>query len=104
ENSQNKLTRKYNRNIFSVSKNKLYLCFTRGIQSVKLYFLENGLESISKKIDDIENTYSLEFIENDRKFVIDSGAEDEENLKLIIWDMYNAVETETIELDDFLTT
>ncbi|GBC14221.2 hypothetical protein GLOIN_2v1773284 [Rhizophagus irregularis DAOM 181602=DAOM 197198] len=28
ENSQNKLTRKYNRNIFSISKNKLYLCFT----------------------------------------------------------------------------
>ncbi|CAB4466944.1 unnamed protein product [Rhizophagus irregularis] len=36
ENSQNKLTRKYNRNIFSVSKNKLYLCFTRRIQSVKI--------------------------------------------------------------------
>ncbi|CAB4410715.1 unnamed protein product [Rhizophagus irregularis] len=37
ENSQNKLTRKYNRNIFSVSKNKLYLCFTRGIQSVNFF-------------------------------------------------------------------
>ncbi|PKC65789.1 hypothetical protein RhiirA1_536078, partial [Rhizophagus irregularis] len=37
ENSQNKLTRKYNRNIFSVSKNKLYLCFTRRIQSVNIY-------------------------------------------------------------------
>jgi hypothetical protein len=35
ENSQDKLTRKYNRNIFSISKNKLYLCFTRGLQSVK---------------------------------------------------------------------
>ncbi|CAB4387556.1 unnamed protein product [Rhizophagus irregularis] len=105
ENSQDKLTRKYNRNIFSVSKNKLYLCFTRGIQSVKLYFLENGLESISKKFDDIEKIYSLEFIENDRKLlVIGSGAEDEENLKIIIWDMYNVGETEMIELDDFLTT
>ncbi|PKY56958.1 hypothetical protein RhiirA4_448878 [Rhizophagus irregularis] len=104
ENSQNKLIFS-NRNIFSVSKNKLYLCFTRGIQSVKLYFLENGLESISKKFDDIEKIYSLEFIENDRKLlVIGSGAEDEENLKIIIWDMYNVGETETIELDDFLTT
>uniref|UniRef100_U9SGA0 Uncharacterized protein n=1 Tax=Rhizophagus irregularis (strain DAOM 181602 / DAOM 197198 / MUCL 43194) TaxID=747089 RepID=U9SGA0_RHIID len=79
--------------------------YKNNVQLLEGYtFLKNGLESISKKFDDIENTYSLVFIEKDRKFVIDSGAEDEENLKLIIWDMYNAVETETIELDDFLTT
>ncbi|PKC06601.1 hypothetical protein RhiirA5_501267 [Rhizophagus irregularis] len=44
ENSQNKLTRKYNRNIFSVSKNKLYLCFTRRIQSVKIYLYSAYLQ------------------------------------------------------------
>ncbi|PKK62583.1 hypothetical protein RhiirC2_790159 [Rhizophagus irregularis] len=80
ENSQDKLIRNYNRKNFSISKNKQLLCFTRGFHSINLYFMENGLEAINKKFDD------------------------EENLKLIIWDMYNVVETETIELDDFLTT
>ncbi|CAB5370450.1 unnamed protein product [Rhizophagus irregularis] len=75
ENSQDKLIRNYNRKNFSISKNKQLLCFTRGFHSIK------------------------------KLIVIGSGvSEDEENLKLIIWDMYNVVETETIELDDFLTT
>ncbi|PKC63594.1 hypothetical protein RhiirA1_396710 [Rhizophagus irregularis] len=106
ENSQDKLIRNYNRKNFSISKNKQLLCFTRGFHSINLYFMENGLEAINKKFDGIEEIYLVEFFENDRKLiVIGSGvSEDEENLKLIIWDMYNVVETETIELDDFLTT
>ncbi|POG75683.1 hypothetical protein GLOIN_2v1475233 [Rhizophagus irregularis DAOM 181602=DAOM 197198] len=106
ENSQDKLIRNYNRKNFSISKNKQLLCFTRGFHSINLYFMENGLEAINKKFDGIEEIYLVEFFENDRKLiVIGIGvSEDEENLKLIIWDMYNVVETETIELDDFLTT
>ncbi|CAB5370465.1 unnamed protein product [Rhizophagus irregularis] len=72
--------------------------YKNNVQLLEVYGLAKmKLETITKRVENI-------FIENDRKFVIDSGAEDEENLKLIIWDMYNAVETETIELDDFLTT
>jgi hypothetical protein len=35
ENSHHKFTRKYNKNNFSISENKVHLCFTRGLQSVK---------------------------------------------------------------------
>jgi len=33
--SKDKHTRKYNKNNFSISKQRLQLCFTRGLQSVK---------------------------------------------------------------------
>ncbi|CAB4463688.1 unnamed protein product [Rhizophagus irregularis] len=89
ENSQDKLTRKYNRNNFSISKNKQLLCFTRGLQSVKLYFMENGLEATSKKFDGIEKIHLLEFIEEDKKLVVVGSSSKGEKLKIIIWDMYN---------------
>ncbi|CAB5370448.1 unnamed protein product [Rhizophagus irregularis] len=105
ENSHYKFARKYNRNNFSISENKLHLCFTRGLQSVKMYFMENGLEAISKKFDEIEKIHLIEFIERDRKLlVIGNSASEEKKLKLIIWNMYNVGEIETMmELDDFLT-
>jgi hypothetical protein len=68
--------------------------------------MENGLEALSKKFDDIEKIYSVEFIENDRKLLVIGSdiSEDEEKLKLIIWDMYNVGKIETVmDLDDFLT-
>ncbi|GBB91276.1 hypothetical protein RclHR1_18460001 [Rhizophagus clarus] len=106
ENSQDKLIRKYNRNNFSISKNGQLLCFTRGIQSVKLYFMENGLEAISKKFDGIEKIYLLEFIEEDKKLLVIGTSKDSERekLKIIIWNMYNNFgDIEQIkELDGFL--
>ncbi|RGB26309.1 hypothetical protein C1646_770587 [Rhizophagus diaphanus] len=103
KNSQDKLIRKYNRNNFSISKNKQLLCFTRGFQYVKLYFMENGLEAISKKFKNIEKIYLSEFIEDKKLLVIGSSDPEEKNLKLIIWDMYNFKESETpIELNSFL--
>ena len=32
---KDKHTRRYNKNVFSISKQRLQLCFTRGLQSVK---------------------------------------------------------------------
>ncbi|CAB5188211.1 unnamed protein product [Rhizophagus irregularis] len=40
---KDKHVRKFNHNTFSVSK--LQICFTRGLSSIKLYFMENGLEA-----------------------------------------------------------
>ncbi|GES84563.1 hypothetical protein GLOIN_2v1475234 [Rhizophagus clarus] len=103
EKSQDKLIRKYNRNNFAISKNKQLLCFTRGLRSVKLYFMNNGLEAISKKFNDIEKIYLLEFIEDDKKLLV-IGSE-KGKLRIIIWNMYNNFgDIETIEeLDKFLT-
>ncbi|PKY16229.1 hypothetical protein RhiirB3_480626 [Rhizophagus irregularis] len=99
---KDKHIRRYNKNTFSISKQKLQLCFTRGLQSIKLYFMENGLEIVSKKFNEIEKIYSLEFINNDEKLLI-IGEDPEEKLKFIIWDLYNTGKVETTALDDFLT-
>ncbi|PKY16218.1 hypothetical protein RhiirB3_480607 [Rhizophagus irregularis] len=102
EKSQDKLLRRYNRNVYSISMNKSQLCFTRGLRSVKLYFMENGLEVTSKKFNKLEKIHSLEFIENDRKILVIGEAQNKK-LKYIIWDIYNNEETKPTSLDKFLT-
>ncbi|PKY30536.1 hypothetical protein RhiirB3_531106 [Rhizophagus irregularis] len=89
--------RKFNRNTFSVSK--LQICFTRGINSVKLYLMENGLEVVSKKFGEIEKIHSLEFIDSDEKLLI--MGEKKNQVKLVIWDIYNTVEATPITLENF---
>ncbi|PKY41679.1 hypothetical protein RhiirA4_441462 [Rhizophagus irregularis] len=83
-----------------ISISRLQLCFTRGINIIKLYYIENGLQIASKKFDEIEQIYSLEFIENDEKLLI-IGKSLEGGLKFIIWDLYDTGKVESIKLDNF---
>ncbi|CAG8782597.1 22221_t:CDS:2, partial [Rhizophagus irregularis] len=63
-----KYVKQYNYDTFSVSK--LQLCFTRGINIIKLYYMENGLQIASKKFDEIEKIFLLEFIDNDENYLL----------------------------------
>ncbi|PKY48925.1 hypothetical protein RhiirA4_526366 [Rhizophagus irregularis] len=81
-----KYVKQYNYDTFSVSK--LQLCFTRGINIIKLYYMENGLQIASKKFDEIEKIFLLEFIDNDEKLLI-IGECPKEGIMLIIWDLYD---------------
>ncbi|GES94214.1 hypothetical protein GLOIN_2v1475229 [Rhizophagus clarus] len=81
-----KFVKQYYYDTFSVSK--LQLCFTRGINIVKLYYMENGLEVASKKFDEIEKIILLEFIYSDEKLLI-IGECPKEGILLIIWDLYD---------------
>ncbi|GBC09935.1 hypothetical protein RclHR1_09210004 [Rhizophagus clarus] len=94
---KDKHVRKFNNSTFSVSK--LQICFTRGLRTVRLYLMENGLEVVSKKFDEIEKIYSIEFIDSDEKLLI--IGEKKNQVKLVIWDMYNTVEAKTIILENF---
>ena len=64
--------------------------------------MENGLEVASKKFEQIEIIYSLEFIDSDEKLLIIGKGSDEEKLKFITWDLYNTGKVETVMLDDFI--
>ncbi|RGB30630.1 hypothetical protein C1646_765101 [Rhizophagus diaphanus] len=99
---------------FSVSR--LQLCFTQ-VNTVKLFHIENGLEIASKKFEELEKIYLLEFIDSDKKLLIigeglkvedpegrDQDKEAKKVLKFIIWDLYNTGEHELVELDDFPIT
>ena len=58
---------------------------------------------MSKKFDEIEKIYSLEFIDKDEKLLIIGENPKEKLLKILIWDIYNSGDVETIMLDDLCT-
>jgi len=74
-------------------------CFT----FIRLYYLENGLQVASKKFDDIEKIYLVEFFDNDEKLlIIGKGPEEgDEGLRFIIWDLYNTSELKSMKVDNF---
>ncbi|UZO23321.1 uncharacterized protein OCT59_015664 [Rhizophagus irregularis] len=110
------IVNEYNDYFFSVSS--LQLCFTQ-VNIVKLFHIENGLEIASKKFEELEKIYLLEFIDSDENLlIIGEGQdlkkgkdqestkykEDKKVLKFIIWDLYNTGEHELVELYDFPIT
>ncbi|PKY16216.1 hypothetical protein RhiirB3_428551 [Rhizophagus irregularis] len=91
---------------FSVSR--LQLCFTQ-VNIVNLFQMENGLQIASKKFNEIERIYLLEFIDGDDGLLIigeglKEGNDLEKELKFIVWDLYDTGKYELTELDDFLIT
>ncbi len=52
--------------------------------------MENGLEISSRKFEEIEKIHLTEFIDNDEKLLlICSDEEDDEKLRIIIWDLFD---------------
>ncbi|CAI2173626.1 3244_t:CDS:10 [Funneliformis geosporum] len=98
--SNDNCIKKYNRNTFSIDKQKLQLCFTRG-QSVEIYFMENGLEISSRNFEELEKIYFLEFIENDEKLLL-IGSDENNNQNMIVWDLYNTDKIEIFRLENDL--
>ncbi|RGB41646.1 hypothetical protein C1646_751942 [Rhizophagus diaphanus] len=78
----------------TLSVGKIQLCFTRGINNVKLYYMENGLQIISKEFDEIEKIHLLEFIDSDEKILI--IGEREKEFKFIVWDLYSTGKVEKL--------
>ena len=67
--------------------------------------MENGLQIASKEFDGkekIEKIHLLEFIDSDEKLLI--IGEDQEGLKFIVWDLYDAGKCESTKLNDFPIT
>ncbi|CAI2181778.1 17756_t:CDS:10 [Funneliformis geosporum] len=92
--------KEYHKNHFLISGQKLQFCFTKGHYSVSLYLMENGLEILEKKFNDlIDRIYSMEFIDNDKKLLIIGRCIKAKHLKVIVWDMYNT--GESIPIDEF---
>ncbi|PKY50669.1 hypothetical protein RhiirA4_531052 [Rhizophagus irregularis] len=86
---------------FSVGK--LQLCFTQGMNIINLFYMENGLQIISKTFEEIKQICLLEFIERDKKLLIigKRQEEKEEKVVFIIWDLYNTGKLESTTLEDF---
>src|ERR1051325_7175113 len=58
--------------------------------------MENGLEVTSKKFDEMEKIYSLEFIESDEKLLI-MGKSKGSGGVMLIWDPYKTGKVEKVD-------
>ncbi|PKC57500.1 hypothetical protein RhiirA1_541575 [Rhizophagus irregularis] len=101
--NKDKFVKRYNYDTFAVSR--LQLCFTRGVNNIRLYYIENGLQVAKKKLE-VDRIHLLEFIENDEKLlVIGEGPkegkdpEGKKELKTMVWDLYDTGKVESIKLD-----
>ncbi|RGB24235.1 hypothetical protein C1646_773379 [Rhizophagus diaphanus] len=93
---ENVINQYNNYETFSVSK--LQLCFTQ-INIVNLFYMENGLQIVSKKFDGMIQIYLSEFIDSDKKlFIVGESLVGE--IIYIIWDLYNTDKHESIELNN----
>ncbi|PKK76736.1 hypothetical protein RhiirC2_844931 [Rhizophagus irregularis] len=100
KNKDRRMKKYDNKNDFTISKNKLQLCYTRGFHSIKLYLVENGLQIAAKNFEDkIEKINLLEFINNDETLLI-IGNDKEKNPKAITWDLFNTGKVDSISLKD----
>ncbi|GES73166.1 hypothetical protein GLOIN_2v1769896 [Rhizophagus clarus] len=93
---------KKNYNCFTISR--LHLCYTQGNNIIKLYCMENGLQVVSKKFEEVERIHLLEFIDGDKKLLIigeDPKDDSKKKLKFIVWNLYK---TGKYEIGDFQIT
>ncbi|GBB88710.1 hypothetical protein RclHR1_15290001 [Rhizophagus clarus] len=88
--NKNRHIKKYdNKNDFTISQNKLLLCYTQGYHTVKLFLVENGLRIAAKNFEDkIEKINLVELVNNDETLLI-IGIDKEENPIAIPWDLFN---------------
>ena len=65
--------------------------------------MENGLEITSKDFHEMEEIYSLEFIDSDKKLlIIGKGSESKKGQsKILIWDLYKTGKIKSITLNNF---
>ncbi|CAB4429799.1 unnamed protein product [Rhizophagus irregularis] len=102
--------KKHDYNIFNrFTIGKLHFCFTQGNNTIKLYCMENGLQVVSKKFDEIEKIHLLEFFGCDKKLlIIGEGESSEKNekhkFKFIVWDLYDTGRYKLIEDNLPITT
>src|SRR3989337_1291482 len=63
--------------------------------------MENGLEITSREFQEFGKIYFMEFIDRDEKLLlIGSDPYDKKIPKVIIWNLYNTHEVETIQLEE----
>ncbi|RHZ78059.1 hypothetical protein Glove_168g166 [Diversispora epigaea] len=99
--------------ISAISQNEKILAFCRGTTSITLYFMENGLEIVTKQLEGQRGSYkivAINFIDDDSKLLIvleekDQGSKHHQIF--IIWDLFTTfknsirqiVYSETLKID-----
>ncbi|CAG8488069.1 1961_t:CDS:2 [Diversispora eburnea] len=94
--------------IFSISQNEKILAFCRGTASITLYFMENGLEIVTKQLESQRGIYkivAINFIDDDSKLLIvleekeDRSRKISKNQIFVIWDLFTTFKNSIRQID-----
>ncbi|CAG8588354.1 13911_t:CDS:10 [Funneliformis caledonium] len=96
------LTKKFARPIFSISKNKYLLMFSRGIETILIFYIENGLEIARKSFGKGTKIMFGEFINGDEGLLL--IIKEKRKFSIKIWDLLDASENQirTYDSDEYL--
>ncbi|CAG8644699.1 3160_t:CDS:2, partial [Funneliformis mosseae] len=96
------LTKKFARPIFSISKNKYLLMFSRGIETILIFYIENGLEIARKSFGKGTKIMFGEFINGDEGLLL--IIKEKRKFSIKIWDLFDASENQirTYDSDEYL--
>ncbi|RHZ60332.1 hypothetical protein Glove_355g30 [Diversispora epigaea] len=94
--------------IFAISQNEKILAFCRGTTSITLYFIENGLEIITKQLEGqrIYKIVAINFIDEDSKLlIVVEGKEDrlrktsKNHQIFVVWDLFTTFKNSIRQID-----
>ncbi|CAG8467261.1 6843_t:CDS:10 [Funneliformis mosseae] len=85
--------------VYSIDKQKLQICFSLGPQTIGIFLLEHGSEIATRKFEEINNIQLIEFINSDEKLLLIGSDSENDDLKIIIWDIYDTNKVERIPLE-----
>ncbi|RHZ78104.1 hypothetical protein Glove_168g140 [Diversispora epigaea] len=94
--------------IFAISQNEKILAFCRGTTSITLYFMENGLEIVTKQLEGQRGIYKIvdiNFIDDDSKLLIilEEKEDQVENSKIhqifVVWDLFTTFENSIRQIE-----
>ncbi|RHZ78008.1 hypothetical protein Glove_168g146 [Diversispora epigaea] len=97
--------------IFAISQKEKILAFCRGNSSITLYFMENGLEIVTKQLEGqrgIHKIVDINFIDDDSKLLIILEEKEEkedqvENFKIhqifVVWDLFTTFENSIRQIE-----
>ncbi|RHZ79993.1 hypothetical protein Glove_139g319 [Diversispora epigaea] len=94
--------------IFAISQNEKILAFCRGTPSITLYFMENGLEITTKRLEGQREIYkiiAINFIDEDSKLLIVLDEKEYQQVEIlkrqifIVWDLFTTFENSIRQID-----
>ncbi|RIA89799.1 hypothetical protein C1645_824254 [Glomus cerebriforme] len=82
--------KKFSKPILSISRNRLLLMFSNGIDSVLLFYIESGLEIASKDFGKDVKIIFGEFIKNDKELLLIIKIPKKKLATIVIWSLFSS--------------
>ncbi|CAB5290981.1 unnamed protein product [Rhizophagus irregularis] len=82
--------KKFSKPIFSISRNKLLIMFSTGIDSVLIFLIESGLEIACRKFGDDVKIMFGEFTKGDKELMLIIKEPKKKHATVVIWSLFSS--------------